>query len=168
MSTRTDQPDDRLPSDPDIEVDDAPQKGTSRPVHLHWRYLGIVALGGTIGTAARDLVSGAFPAHNGVSWSIFWINVTGALLLGVLLETLARRGADEGRRRTLRLLLGTGVMGGFTTYSTLAVSTAELFLGGRALAGTGYALLTVLSGAAATAVGLLLASWLRPRAKVTA
>ncbi|PZP66844.1 MAG: hypothetical protein DI592_23690, partial [Stenotrophomonas maltophilia] len=59
---------------------------------------------------------------------------------------------DAGRRRVLRLLLGTGVLGGFTTYSTLAESTAALFLDGHGLAGTGYALLTVLSGAIATAL----------------
>jgi fluoride exporter len=96
-----------------------------------------------------------------VSWSIFWVNIVGALLLGVLLEALAHRGPDEGRRRTLRLLLGTGVLGGFTMYSTLAESTAALFLNGRGLAGTGYALLTVLAGAVATATGLVVASWFR-------
>ncbi|SJN37995.1 CrcB protein [Micrococcus luteus Mu201] len=98
-----------------------------------------------------------------MSWSIFWINITGALALGVLLEALAHRGPDAGRRRVLRLLLGTGVLGGFTTYSTLAESTAALFLDGHGLAGTGYALLTVLSGAIATACGLVVAGWFRPR-----
>lgn len=97
-----------------------------------------------------------------MSWAIFWINIAGALLLGVLLEHLAHRGPDEGRRRTLRLLLGTGVLGGFTTYSTLATSTAVLFLAGRGLAGTGYALLTVLAGAIATGSGLAIAGLVRP------
>ena len=82
-----------LPVDPDIDVDDP--RRSNRPVHLHRRYLGIVALGGALGTAARDAISTALPAHNGVSWSIFWINITGALLLGVLLESLARRGPDR-------------------------------------------------------------------------
>ena len=130
---------------------------------LRWRYLGLVALGGAVGTALRDPISTAFPAHHGVSWAIFWIDITGALLLGVLLEALAHRGPDAGRRRTLRLLVGTGVLGGFTTDSTLAVSTAALFLDGRALAGTGHALLTVLAGAVATAIGLTVASSIRPR-----
>jgi len=162
MTSRTDttMPDDQLPTDPDVQVGDPAR--TMRPVHLRWRYLGLVALGGAAGTALRDLISTAFPAHHGVSWAIFWINITGALLLGVLLEALAHRGPDAGRRRTLRLLVGTGVLGGFTTYSTLAVSTAGLFLDGRALAGTGYALLTVLAGAVATAIGLTVAGWIRP------
>ncbi|KQO60066.1 hypothetical protein ASF23_15295 [Curtobacterium sp. Leaf261] len=132
-------------------------------MHLRWRFLGVVAVGGALGTAARDALSGLFPAQHGVSWAIFWINVAGALLLGLLLEHLAHRGPDEGRRRTMRLLLGTGVLGGFTTYSTLATSTALLFLDSRGLVGAGYGLLTVLVGAAATALGLVVAGLLRPR-----
>ena len=162
MTSRTDThlPDGQLPPDPDIDAND-PER-IDRPVHLRWRYLGVVALGGAIGTAARDGLSTAFPAQQEVSWAIFWINIAGALLLGVLLEHLAHRGPDEGRRRTLRLLLGTGVLGGFTTYSTLATSTAVLFLAGRGLAGTGYALLTVLTGAIATGSGLAIAGLVRP------
>ena len=149
--------------DPDID-DGSLSPSTSatpRPVHLRWRYLGLVAVGGTIGTAAREAISTAFPAQQGVSWAVFWINVAGALLLGLLLEHLARRGADTGHRRTMRLLLGTGVLGGFTTYSTLATSTAVLFRDGRGLDGTGYALLTVLSGAVATGVGIAVAGRIR-------
>ncbi|KTR10417.1 membrane protein [Curtobacterium luteum] len=131
-------------------------------MHLRWRFLGLVALGGAAGTALRDVINTLLPAHGGVSWSIFWVNIVGAFLLGLLLEALAHRGPDEGRRRALRLLLGTGVLGGFTTYSTLAESTAALFIDGRGLAGTGYALLTVLAGAIATAIGLRVAGWVRP------
>ena len=136
------------------------RSGYEQPVLV---VVGLVAVGGAGGTALRDVISSLLPADGGVSWSIFWINITGALALGVLLEALAHRGPDAGRRRVLRLLLGTGVLGGFTTYSTLAESTAALFLDGHGLAGTGYALLTVLSGAIATACGLVVAGWFRPR-----
>ena len=163
MNTPTDtsMPDDQLPPDPDVYTP-APSAAT-RPIHLRWRYLSLVALGGAIGTAVREIVAEMFPAVDGVSWSIFWINIVGALLLGLLLEALSHRGPDYGHRRTLRLLLGTGVLGGFTTYSALAEATAALFLDGHGLAGTGYALLTVVSGAIATAGGLVAASWMRPR-----
>lgn len=163
MTTRTDtpMPDDQLPPDPDVDVSDP--RPVMRPVHLRWSYLGLVALGGFVGTALRDIISTLWPVDAGVSWSIFWINIVGALLLGVLLEALAHRGPDEGRRRALRLLLGTGVLGGFTTYSTLAESTAALFRDGHGLAGTGYALLTLIAGAVATAIGLAVAGWFRPR-----
>lgn len=162
MTTRTNSPspDDQLPLDPDIEV--AGSTPIMRPVHRRWRYIGLVAAGGFAGTAIRELLSTIYPAEAGISWSIFWINITGAFLLGILLEALAHRGPDDGGRRALRLLLGTGVLGGLTTYSTLAESTAALFLEGRGLDGTGYALLTVLSGAIATGYGLSVASWIRP------
>jgi fluoride exporter len=80
------------------------------------------------------------------------VNLLGALLLGALLEALARRGPDTGRRRLLRLGLGTGVLGGFTTYSTLAVETATL---PTALA-VAYLAASVLLGAAAALAGVLL------------
>jgi CrcB protein len=134
----------------------------TRAPHLRWRYLGLVALGGAIGTAIRALLAEAFPAHDGISWTILGINVVGAFCLGLLLEALAHRGPDLGRRRTLRLFVGTGVLGGFTTYSTLADDTAQLLDGGRWGAGAGYALLTVVLGLLAVAAGVLLAGAVRP------
>ena len=127
MTTRTDtpMPDDQLPPDPDVDVSDPAT--TMRPVHLRWRYVGLVAVGGAGGTALRDVISSVLPADGGVSWSIFWINITGALALGVLLEALAHRGPDAGRRRVLRLLLGTGVLGGFTTFSEFSLEAALLY-----------------------------------------
>jgi CrcB protein len=129
-----------------------------RPIHLRWTYLALVALGGTLGTAAREGLSLAVPALDGINWIILVINVVGAFLLGVLLESLVRRGADEGRRRILRLLLGTGVLGGFTTYSSLAVATAGFFRDGRPGVAFAYAFATVVIGAAATVAGIALAS----------
>ncbi len=133
-----------------------------RPPHRQWRLLGLVALGGAVGTAARALLAAAFPPVDGVSWAILAINVTGAFCLGLLLGVLARRGPDTGRRRSLRMLLGTGVLGGFTTYSTLADDTARLLDAGRWAAGSGYALLSVVLGLAAAAAGLVVASRGRP------
>jgi CrcB protein len=70
------------------------------------------------------------------------------------LETLASRGPDDGRRRRLRLLLGTGVLGGFTTYSALATETGLLLTDGRAGAALLYALGTVIVGALASWAGI--------------
>jgi CrcB protein len=81
------------------------------------------------------------------------VNVAGAFALGLLLAALARRGPDRGRRRMLRLLLGTGLLGGFTTYSTLAVDTAGLLGAGGLVAGGGSALLTVVAGLGGAALG---------------
>lgn len=151
-----------IPIDPDVEVDETDTR-PDRPPHLSWRYLGVVFVGGAIGTAARAVLSSAFPADGGVDWAILTINVVGAFCLGLLLEALAHRGPDVGRRRTLRLTVGTGVLGGFTTYSTLADGTAQLLDTGRWAVGSGYALLTVVLGLAAVVAGMWIAVLLRPR-----
>ncbi len=111
-----------LPEDPDVDVDPG---GT--PVHLRWAYVFYVAVGGFVGTGLREGLSLWFPPTNGgVNWTILLVNVAGAFLLGFLLEILANGVPEKGRRRTLRLLLGTGVLGGFTTYSTFATGAAGL------------------------------------------
>lgn len=125
--------------------------------------LGVVALGGAIGTGVRAVLAEVFPAVGGISWAIFTINVVGAFCLGLLLEALAHRGPDVGRRRNLRLFVGTGILGGFTTYSTLADDTAQLLDAGRWGAGSGYALLTVVAGLVAVVAGIGIAGLARRR-----
>lgn len=137
---------------------------SSRPPHLRAGLVALVALGGAVGTAARAVLAQALPAVDGISWTILAINIVGAFCLGLLLESLALRGPDVGRRRTVRVVVGTGVLGGFTTYSTLADDTAHLLDVGRWGAGSGYALLSVVLGLAAVVAGLALATALRRRA----
>lgn len=146
-----------LPLDSDIEVDDR-GGGRPRPVHHHKRYLALVAAGGTVGTAAREGITIVLAPIGDFPLATFIINITGAFLLGLLLEALARGGADGGARRTLRLLLGTGALGGFTTYSTLATDSALLLRHGDALVALEYALGTLLLGALATWTGVLVAA----------
>lgn len=146
---------DDLPLDPDIEADETPAR-RPQPVHLRGRYIALVFAGGTIGTFLRYALTLAIPAWNGVPIATFLINVTGAFLLGLLLEALARRGPDEGVRRGLRLFVGTGVLGGYTTYSAFAVDTDGLLLASQFGAGALYGLATVLVGAAASVAGIAL------------
>lgn len=127
-------------------------------IHLRLRYLALVFAGGTLGTAAREAVSLAVPRIDDIPVAILGVNLLGAFLLGLLLEALARSGPDHGRRRLVRLLLGTGVMGGFTTYSALAADTALLAGGGRAGAAVLYGVGTVLLGAVATWIGIWVGS----------
>ncbi|MDF9716124.1 CrcB family protein [Nocardioides sp. ChNu-99] len=115
----------------------------------------VVAVGGTVGTAARAAAVLLVPTAEGaVPWTVGVVNVGGALLLGLLLGVLGGR-PDTGGRRRARLLLGTGVLGGFTTYSALAVDAAGL-LGDRSATGAAYAVGSLLLGLVAAAVGLLL------------
>lgn len=125
-----------------------------RAVHLRPVYLALVAVGGVFGTAAREGVSLAMPTVAGFPFAIFGINVVGAFLLGLLLEALAGRGPDEGRRRLTRLLLGTGFCGGFTTYSSLAAATAVLLATDAAGSAVLYGLATVVVGGAASWAGI--------------
>lgn len=145
-----------LPNDPDpttLGPAGIPGAARLRPAHL-----AVVFFGGTLGTATREGLGLAIPASGGVSWAVLAANLAGAFLLGVLLEALVRGGGDRGIRRTLRLLLGTGFFGGFTTYSALATDTALLLGAGQGWLAGAYGLGTVLVGALATAAGILLAS----------
>ncbi len=118
------------------------------------RVLGLVFLGGTFGTALRAALEGVAPASaHAIPWATLVINVVGSFALGLLLEVLVRTGIDSGWRRSVRLGLGTGVLGGFTTYSTFAVETVERLTLEAHLIGLAYAAISVVLGVAAAAVG---------------
>ncbi|MDN5755618.1 MAG: fluoride efflux transporter FluC [Arthrobacter sp.] len=139
----------------------------SRASAPDWRHLGLVVVGGMVGTAAREGLTLAVPGINGLPTTILMINIIGAFLLGLLLESLLRAGSDEGPRRIMRLMLGTGFCGGFTTYSAFAVDALLLFNGQGPVGGPGAGLAliaaTVLIGAAATWAGIATAGLRRPR-----
>ena len=116
--------------------------------------MGLVFLGGAAGTLARWLVGLGVPHAARLPLGTFAVNLVGAFVLGVLLEHLAGRGPDEGRRRVLRVTLGTGFCGGFTTYSALANDTAALLRAGVVGHALAYALATVVLGLAASALGI--------------
>ncbi len=119
----------------------------------------LIVVGGMVGTALRAALAATFPAQpGGWPWATFVINISGAFALGLLLEALSRRGPDGGVRQYLRLGVGTGVLGGYTTYSTFAVESVRLLGGGALLVGFGYALASVLLGLAAALGGTLLAA----------
>jgi fluoride exporter len=81
-----------------------------------------VAAGGAIGTAIRLALTTASWGDATV-YVVPGINVVGAFLLGVITSLAVRRG-DTERSRRIRQFFGTGVMGGFTTYSAFAVAAA--------------------------------------------
>jgi CrcB protein len=150
--TAADPPASDQPLDSDLEGGSV----TDRPPHQRIGHLLVVWFGGCLGTASRFVVNRAVPQPLHLPLGTFMINIVGALLLGVLLARLAAGGADRGRRRVVRLAVGTGFLGGFTTYSALAVDTVALTLTGRAGWGTAYALATVLVGVTAAGLGLTL------------
>ncbi|MCM3660505.1 CrcB family protein [Georgenia satyanarayanai] len=120
---------------------------------LDVRSVGTVAAGGAAGAVARHLLVGAAGSSG---WAAtLAVNAAGAFLLGLLLERLTRGGPDTGHRRRLRLLLGTGALGGFTTYSGIAVEVLARLDAGHWAGAAGYGLGTVLAGLAACGAGVL-------------
>jgi CrcB protein len=115
----------------------------------------LVLLGGTVGTGVRAWLTQAYPAGSGDwPWTTFAVNVLGSFLLGLLVSVLVRLGDDATRQR-LRLALGTGVLGGFTTYSTFVVEVDVLVNDGQTGLGVAYALGSVALGVLAAVLGVL-------------
>ncbi len=86
--------------------------------------LAAVAAGGVLGALARYGVSSAWPHEPGdFPWATFGINVSGCLAIGVLLVMITE---IRSTHRLTRPFLGTGVLGGYTTFSTYAVETERL------------------------------------------
>lgn len=86
-----------------------------------------VFAGGFLGALTRAALSAAVPdSTTGIPTTTLAINLSGALILGWLLRTLALTGGDRGWHRAVRLGAGTGVLGGYTTFSTFDVQSVEL------------------------------------------
>lgn len=111
-----------------------------------WAHLALVLVGGMLGTAARAGLTLSFGPALG-PWLVPLVNLVGAFALGLVIGALARRETSP-RTRAVQHFVGTGVLGGFTTYSALAVESADpalLALGvGSAIVGTGAAALGLL------------------------
>ncbi|MGP9527662.1 CrcB family protein [Arthrobacter sp. S41] len=127
--------------------------------------LALVFVGGTLGTASRLALSLLQPQGLNLPVMVLLVNVVGAFALGWLLTSLSARGPETSARRRIRLLVGTGFMGGFTTYSALATDSMLLTNDGSVLLGLGYGLGTVLVGALATWCGMLVGTKRRTSAK---
>lgn len=127
-----------------------------------FRWLPLIILGGALGTATRAALEQSFaPQPDALPWITLAINIVGSFLLGLLLETLSAAGPDHGSRRAARLTLGTGMLGGFTTYSTFMIETADRLRDGAVVVASGYLLGSILVGLGAAFAGLATASRLR-------
>jgi CrcB protein len=109
----------------------------------------LVAAGGALGACARYGVGvlvggGAWPSGT------FFVNILGGFLMGVLAGWLAARGGMEG----VRLFLGVGVLGGFTTFSAFSLEVALMLEQGALNMAFAYALLSVMLSVAALFAGL--------------
>ena len=100
------------------------------PMHALNGYF-LVFIGGGIGACLRhacNLLGARVVAGSPWPWSTFLINISGALLMGVVVEVFAMR---NGASPQLRLLLATGILGGYTTFSTYALEIGLLLQRGQ-------------------------------------
>ena len=109
-----------------------------------------VAAAGALGAVTRFEIDRLVTARAKAPLGTFVVNVTGALLLGILVGAVA-----EGTSRTV---LGTGFLGAYTTFSTYTFEVVSLTRAGRSRVAAVYATGGVLAGVAAAAVGLAITS----------
>jgi CrcB protein len=152
---------DRLPIDPDLDPNDPsePAPGHRRsPVPVRRSHPGVllaIAAGGFVGALARyelELTWPVLPGH--FPSSTFIINTSGAFLLGLVLTvTIERDRARTSGWRYLRLFSCVGVLGAWTTMSTVAVESDALVRRGDAGTALAYLVATMAAGVAAAVVG---------------
>ncbi len=122
-----------------------------------WPVLAVISAGGVAGALARYGLTEAFPhAAAGFEWATFGINVSGCLLLGVLMVLLSDVWPT---RRLLLPFVGTGVLGGYTTFSTYILDTHQLLAAGAARTALTYLAATLLTALAAVYAGITLTRW---------
>jgi CrcB protein len=156
-----------VPIDPDLDpTDPAEPTVLARrrlPTRRHGRarpdIVGVIALGGMLGAAARFELGEAIRSAPGrFPWGTFWTNLSGSFLLAFLLIVLLERFPPT---RYLRPFLATGIIGAYTTMSTYLVDTAVLIKDGRAITGLLYGLGSLVAGLA-LAYGGIVAARLTP------
>lgn len=117
-----------------------------------------VALGGAVGAVLRYQTGRGLTAWLGPQavtafpWATLTVNVVGSLAMGLLAGWLARHGTGGEQ---WRLLLGVGLLGGFTTFSAFSLEMMLLVERGQAATAIAYALISVLAGLAALYLGLV-------------
>lgn len=119
----------------------------------HRDVLGVIAVGGALGTLARWGLAEAIP-HRGRSFPLatFLTNVSGALLMGLLMAFVLVRWS---RSRYVRPFLGVGVIGGYTTFSTYELDAHGLLQIGATDLAFAYLLTSLVVGFAALIAGLV-------------
>ncbi|WP_420122253.1 fluoride efflux transporter CrcB [Nakamurella sp.] len=111
---------------------------------LDGRELGAIFVGGAVGTLARAGLSQAFPhAPTQWPWATFIANAAAVVLLGYVVTRLQERLPLSSYRRPL---LGTGVCGGLSTFSTMQVEILRMLEAGAFVLALGYTVASVVVG----------------------
>jgi fluoride exporter len=117
--------------------------------------LGVIAAGGALGSLVRYALARAVPHHDAASfaWATFLTNVSGCLLIGVLMWLILE---VWSARRYARPFLGIGVLGGYTTFSTYAVEAQGMARAGAWVTAGVYVVASVVLGLVAVRLGYAL------------
>jgi CrcB protein len=126
----------------------------------------LVFIGGGLGSVLRYLAGveaarrfGSFTAVEGWPWGTLAVNIAGCLAIGLAFRLLPV--PAEGSA-SARLLLMTGVLGGFTTFSAFSLETAQLWMRGDGAGAALYAAASLLCCLAGVALGLWMGKALLP------
>jgi CrcB protein len=125
--------------------------------------LAAVAAGGALGASLRYLIAAVtheFLGHD-FPYGTLMVNIIGSFVIGYLLVLLPEQ---EGGIPILRLLLITGVLGGFTTYSAFSVETLQLLQDGHLNKAGLNIVMTLALCFVAVWAGFLVARWMHPHA----
>ncbi|MFG2172441.1 fluoride efflux transporter CrcB [Streptomyces niveus] len=148
-SHETDVPTPAEPIDPDVDLTNAAQRRELR--RSHYGVLLVIAVGGALGAVARFGAAQVWPTPPAAfPWTTLLVNAAGCLVIGVFLVTVTE---VFSAHPLLRPFFGTGVLGGFTTFSTYCVDIQRLFHAGRAGTALGYLSATLVAALAAVTVG---------------
>jgi fluoride exporter len=140
---------DTEPIDPDLPESPA---ASGRP---RLKVLAAVAVGGAIGAPLRyELGLAVSTPAGGFPLATFLINVSGSLVLGVLVTLIAERWPPT---TYLRPFAATGILGAYTTWSTFMVDTDQLVQGDHVAVAAGYVVASLVAGLAAAYAGIWLA-----------
>jgi CrcB protein len=144
------------PVDPDVDLHGPAQR---REWLAHRWVLPVIALGGMLGASARYALELAWPSRDdALGWATFLTNVSGCLLIGVLMVYVVEVGHAHP---LVRPFLGVGVLGGFTTFSTYTVQTNNLLAASRPGLALAYLFGTLMAAMVAVTAGVLSARALR-------
>ena len=147
-----------LPIDPDLAGGAKRGDRDRRRAAAQRVVLLVIGIAGILGALARYAMSRLLPTPPGrFPWSTFWTNVTGSLVIGVVLVLLTER---FPRARVARPLVVTGFLGAYTTFSTYVVDADLLFRGHDLATGAIYAVASLLAGGGAALVGIWLGRFL--------
>jgi CrcB protein len=110
-----------------------------------------VGVGGGIGALARYYIAGWIQGASAFPWGIFAVNITGGLLMGMIVEAGALR---LNLSPELRAFLTIGILGGYTTFSTFSLDSVLLLQKGEYAQATFYMIGSVVFSVLALVAGL--------------